>query len=217
MWDRGALTPRTPRDVPACSTQAGYHSLPPRQQHAKHSAALSVDRSNYCQLVFVHQLSRPTLHVNALLGSSLLRLNWRFGMLSSASEGYVSRLRRTKLFRISFWIPKLPHFGKVSTQMRNAVNRVALADVHVPERTASYLPGLFAFYGVAIPMRTNNRLEQCFGRAKHAEQGATGATAPRQRSCTAAPRRAPRGTRRTEVPASLLCRTVRLAVVDLAG
>jgi hypothetical protein len=34
LWDRGALTPRTPRDVPACSTHAGYHSPPPRQQHA---------------------------------------------------------------------------------------------------------------------------------------------------------------------------------------
>ena len=37
-WARGALTPRTPCDVPACSTQPGYHSSPPRQQHAKHSA-----------------------------------------------------------------------------------------------------------------------------------------------------------------------------------
>ncbi len=28
-WARGALTPRTPCDAPACSTQAGYHSPPP--------------------------------------------------------------------------------------------------------------------------------------------------------------------------------------------
>src|SRR5258705_8133889 len=38
LWARGALTPRTPRDVPACSTHAGYHSPPPRQQQAEHSA-----------------------------------------------------------------------------------------------------------------------------------------------------------------------------------
>src|SRR5260221_8126928 len=39
MWARGALTPRTPRDVLACSTQAGDHSPPPRQQHAEHFVA----------------------------------------------------------------------------------------------------------------------------------------------------------------------------------
>jgi hypothetical protein len=40
-------SPRPPRDVPACSTQAGYHSPPPRPQPTEHSAPQNTHSSQY--------------------------------------------------------------------------------------------------------------------------------------------------------------------------
>lgn len=51
---------------------------------------------------------------------------------------------------------------------------LAPAAAHFLKVTASYWPGLFACYDVADLPRTDNALEQYFGRARHAERRATG-------------------------------------------
>jgi hypothetical protein len=51
---------------------------------------------------------------------------------------------------------------------------LAPAVAHFLKVTASYWPGLFVCYGGVDLPRTNNELEQYFGRARHAERRATG-------------------------------------------
>ncbi len=61
---------------------------------------------------------------------------------------------------------------------RRAAGRLAEEFAHFLKVTRSYWPGLFGCYEVAGLPRTNNELEQYFGRARHHERRATGHKRP---------------------------------------
>jgi hypothetical protein len=69
------------------------------------------------------------------------------------------------------------HYTELVAELQAAQDQLgplAPAAAHFLKVTASYWPGLFACYDVADLPRTNNRLEQYFGTARHAERRATG-------------------------------------------
>ena len=59
-------------------------------------------------------------------------------------------------------------------QQQEQLGFLAPAVAHFCKVTASYWPGLFQCYDVPALPRTNNDLEQYFGRARHLERRATG-------------------------------------------
>jgi hypothetical protein len=68
-------------------------------------------------------------------------------------------------------------YRELLAELRDAQHQLgplAPAAAHFLKVTASYWPGLFACYDVPELPRTNNALEQYFGRARHAERRATG-------------------------------------------
>lgn len=68
-------------------------------------------------------------------------------------------------------------YGELLVELQAAQEQfgpLAPAAAHFLKVTASYWPGLFACYDVPDLPRTNNELEQYFGRARHAERRATG-------------------------------------------
>jgi hypothetical protein len=122
--------------------------------------------------------------VNQLL-ARLARLV-RAGLEATAALWPSIQVAYTYVHRAAHLLANPDHLGALALQERYAelvaelqtaqdqLGPLAPAAAHFLQVTASYWPGLFACYGSVDLPRTNNGLEQYFGRARHAERRATG-------------------------------------------